>query len=471
MFYNNNWLVTKYKESTRIPKVYSLDEYIENYETIIQKSSYVDLWSVFFENFRKLFLNIGFPATYQFFWCENTKFADVVHESKNVYLSFFVTTWSQNILYSLSVKQNSNSVFNSIFVSKSSQNIYSSVSITESFNIFFSQWIYNSNNIRFSKNLTWCFECIACSNLENQSYCIKNQKFTREEYIDKKNEIMKWKDRFSSIYNQLFKIHFQNHNSINCVWWSIVESENIDNWLYIYNIKNSWNVIMQASDIGWKNIYDSILWGSWETYDLYASIGAWICNHLYSSIQCGTCTNMFYSMFCESSSFCLGCIGLKNKSYCILNKQYTKEERYEKVDEIFADMEAEWTLGQFFPATMNPFYFNDTAAYLINPTFTKEEVAAKGYLWRDEAIKVDIPEWAKVISINELANYERRIDNPDSDNQKWFIDPEILKVIIQDEQGNVYRIVKMEYDFLMKHGLPLPRKHRLERMKENFRIQ
>jgi len=26
---------------------------------------------------------------------------------------------------------------------------------------------------------------------------------------------------------------------------------------------------------------------------------------------------------------------------------------------------------------MNPFYFNDTAAYLIDPSFTKEEVTAK----------------------------------------------------------------------------------------------
>jgi hypothetical protein len=52
---------------------------------------------------------------------------------------------------------------------------------------------------------------------------------------------------------------------------------------------------------------------------------------------------------------------------------------------------------------------------------------------------------------------------------RW-IDPEILKCIVQDEQGNVYKIVKMEYDFLMKYGLPLPRKHWLDRMKENFRI-
>jgi hypothetical protein len=94
----------------------------------------------------------------------------------------------------------------------------------------------------------------------------------------------------------------------------------------------------------------------------------------------------------DRCSYCLGCIGLKNKSYCIFNKQYTKEEWHDKVDEIFSQMEADGTLGQFFPPSMNPFYFNDTAAYLIDDSFTKEEVTAKGYLWRDEEIKVDIPE-------------------------------------------------------------------------------
>ena len=76
----------------------------------------------------------------------------------------------------------------------------------------------------------------------------------------------------------------------------------------------------------------------------------------------------------ENCSFCLGCIGLKNKSYCILNKQYTKEEWYSLADKIFAQMDKDGTLGDFFPGNLNPFYFNDTAAYLIDDTFTKEEV-------------------------------------------------------------------------------------------------
>jgi hypothetical protein len=51
---------------------------------------------------------------------------------------------------------------------------------------------------------------------------------------------------------------------------------------------------------------------------------------------------------------------------------------------------------------MNPFYFNDTAAYLIDPSFTKEEVVAKGYLRRDEPIKVDVPEWMEVVESKDL---------------------------------------------------------------------
>jgi len=46
---------------------------------------------------------------------------------------------------------------------------------------------------------------------------------------------------------------------------------------------------------------------------------------------------------------------------------------------------------------MNPFYFNDTAAYLIDDSFTKDEVTKEGYLWRDEEIKVDVPEGAEII--------------------------------------------------------------------------
>ena len=135
------------------------------------------------------------------------------------------------------------------------------------------------------------------------------------------------------------------------------------------------------------------------------------------------------------------------------------------MNQIFEQMKKDWTLGQFFPAKMNPFYFNDTAAYLIDPSFTKEEVEKTGYLRRDEPIKVDIPTDLEQVHVRDLDQYEGY-----DENGKRHINEEILKKVIIDDQGNVRRIVNMEYVFLMKHALPLPRKHRLERMKENFRI-
>jgi len=55
---------------------------------------------------------------------------------------------------------------------------------------------------------------------------------------------------------------------------------------------------------------------------------------------------------------------------------------------------------------MNPFYFNETAAYLIDDTFTKKEVGNDGYMRRDEAIKTDIPPGSDTIKIKELKNYQ-----------------------------------------------------------------
>jgi hypothetical protein len=69
------------------------------------------------------------------------------------------------------------------------------------------------------------------------------------------------------------------------------------------------------------------------------------------------------------------------------------------------------------------------------------------------------------VKTSELNNYE----GFDSEGKRTIND-EILKKVIVDDDGNMWRIVNMEYEFLVKHGLPLPRKHRLERMKENFKI-
>ena len=46
--------------------------------------------------------------------------------------------------------------------------------------------------------------------------------------------------------------------------------------------------------------------------------------------------DMIYCDCCFDCASCFGCIGLRNKQYCILNKQYTKEEYEALVPQIIA---------------------------------------------------------------------------------------------------------------------------------------
>lgn len=484
-FYKNNGYISIYPTSPRSPEVKSNETYDESIVWLYQDYSNgnifndisILLWKVWLANVAQVNN-------------ENSNFSDTTINSKNIYLSTVIINNCENVAYGVSVKDNSTNVFDSMMVWDHSENIYKSQSVIKSFNIFYSITIVNSNNIRFSRNLVGCTECMYCNDLDNQSYCIYNKVYPKEEYLILKKKILQEKEKFS-----LTDGVGKNIACWNTKWSANIECTDCDNVYYSYNVKDGKNLYLHGSSKGSEHAYDCFTWGSPYAEHMYGVMWAGAAENIYCSIFVnGWSNNIYYSINCDACSFCLGCIGLKNKQFCILNKQYTKEERHIKVDEIFAQMEKDWTLGAFFPWSMNPFYFNDTAAYLIDQSFTKEEVTKLWYLWRDEAIKVDIPAGAEVVKVSELGNFEGFViarewnDRGNPGGIQWIassslhsssqwrdelsrhIDPSILNKIIVDEQGNYYRIVKMEYDFLVKHWLPLPRKHRLDRMKENFRL-
>ncbi|HMY81095.1 MAG TPA: hypothetical protein PK048_04620 [Candidatus Absconditabacterales bacterium] len=458
MFYKINNQISRFPETGREGKLIGIKEYEMHSITDTVYSG------DFFRSFENLFLDNEKMIVQQRFENENCDYAEC-YSSKNCYLCFSVGQGAENILYSTNSHSNIRNIVNSAFVITNSDNIFSSKVVTGSYNVFYGLNIHNSHNIWFSSNLLGCSECISCHDLENKSYCIENIEYTPEEYRLKKAVILFDKKLFEEKKSKIFEKQIKNILCSDATGGGMINCHDIQNGYLAKGVNHGRNMYIGGGEQGGEYFYDAFDAGNQKDEHLYAThyVGE-TSSHIYCVSGGANCTNCYYGYHLESCSFCLGCIGLKNKSYCILNKQYTKEERYEKVDEIFAQMEKDGTLGQFFPATMNPFYFNDTAAYLIDPSFTKEEVTAKGYLRRDEPIKVDIPAGVQTVKTSELDQFEGRRA------EQRYIDPEIMKKVILDEQGNIYRIVKMEYDFLMKYGLPLPRKHRLERMKENFRI-
>ena len=78
---------------------------------------------------------------------------------------------------------------------------------------------------------------------------------------------------------------------------------------------------------------------------------------LYFSIMCSNnINNVFYSLLCENGiNNLFGCIGLRSgKSYCILNKQYSREEYIATVKKIIEDMKRRGEWGEFFPPSFSP---------------------------------------------------------------------------------------------------------------------
>ncbi len=483
-FYKIGHNVSRFPDTSRAGQLVSVQEHPQ--QDVVEWGM---VWS-FFDSYTRLFRKSPKMIIQQWFENENSIYAEC-YGAKDCYLSFGVWQNAENVLYTMMSHSTITNIINSFSIVWGCDNIYSSRCITNSYNVFFSSNVHNSNNVWFSSNMLGCNDCIACSNLENMSYCIENKSYSKEEYSKLRNSFLQEKNRYDDYHYIAYRSDIDNKISTNVHGKWIVHSKDIENGFFVQNLVGWRNIFLWWWQYSGSNFYDSFDVWNQEDSHLYATnyVGE-NSSHVYCVIWWAQLNNVYYSYHMESCSFCLWCIWLKNKQYCIFNKQYSKEERYSKVDEIFGQMDKDGVLGEFFPASMNPFYFNDTAAYLIDPSFTKEEVTAKAYLRRDEPVKVDIPEGVDVVKVNELSNYEGFVIPTEVEgshqqmrfldfatlHSKWHeevkrtIDPNILKKIIVDEKGNYYKIMKMEYDFLMKYWLPLSRKHWLERMKENFKL-
>ena len=251
-------------------------------------------------------------------------------------------------------------------------------------------------------------------------------------------------------------------NVTNATGEHIERSKNVK---YSYGIHEAEN-IAYSQDLGppVSDSYDYTSWGHGASRIYESIVTGEECDSIKFSWDCWPSSqNVEYSISCRSSSNLFGCVGLQKKQYCIFNKQYSKEEYVALREKIVAHMSAHpytdargrvYTYGEFFPPEFSPFAYNETLTQDLFP-LTKEQAEAQGYLWRDpesRAYPITIP--AKDLSDDVT-------DAPDT------ITKEVLGCI---RCGKPYRIIPMEFDFLRRIGLPVPRKCPECRFQDRFRF-
>jgi hypothetical protein len=169
------------------------------------------------------------------------------------------------------------------------------------------------------------------------------------------------------------------------------------------------------------------------------------------------CDNVYYSQWCRQACRNLfGCVCLNHKEYCILNRQYTKEEYDTLVPKIIEHMRKTGEWGEYYPIETSTYGYNETMAQIFFP-MTKEEVMQKGWQWCD--FEPDL-QADRVIRAEDLPDALHEI--PD-DVVHWAITCEAT--------GKPFKVIMQELDFYRTQGLPFPRRHPDRRNDDRYRFK
>ena len=312
----------------------------------------------------------------------------------------------------------------------------------------FSQYCTQCRSSMFLRDCIQCQDCFLCVNLVNRQYCIRNVQYLKEEYFQRVSV-----ERIACI---------QNHTLVETFWQQypyrysyIIGGEKCDGNDIIkskechesYSISDSEDIKYTTDSFEAKDVMDVSAFGAHMqlVYDS-AVVGRNASNILFCDSAVLDVSNLIYCFYCALGSHDLfACSGLRNKSYCILNKQYTKEEYESLVPKIIAHMRETGEWGEFFPASISPFGYNETVAQEYFP-MTREEALAKGFNWSD--YEPPAPQVSKTIPADRLPD---RIEDIPDDILNW--------AIVCEVSGKPFRIIRQELEFYRKHQLPIPRRH------------
>lgn len=422
-------IVSQYHEQQPFPVYCNEHWYGDGWDALDYGKDF-DFSRPFFEQFKELRDKSPHLALFNFAKDRmiNSEFNNCAGDLKNCYL-VAETDHAEDSYYSNLIKKCKNMVDCSVCYD--SELCYECVDCTNCYNLISSQDCENCNNSYFLKNCQGCGDCIGSMNQRHKQYMIFNQQYSKEEYEKMKNEMKL--DTINGIENlrkksaEFFKT--QIHRNL--------KQELTQNSLgdHLYNAKDSLycfdcNEIEDSKycfRLAWgtKNCMDYNSWGTRAELVYQSSSSG---EDIYNLKFCYNCmtsvSNLEYCDTCvKGSSDLFGCVSLKKKNYCILNKQYSKEE-YEKLRaKIIEHMRARGEYGEFFPVDHAVFAYNEALAMDIFP-LTKEEALKKGFKWQE-------------------------------DNRKIIPSKEVL---VCEQCKKNYKIIPAELEFYKKMNIPAPLK-------------
>jgi len=417
-----------------------------------------DFSKPFFEQFQELLLrvpltNLGNTN------CPGSPYGNHNVDCENCYLTF-ASYMNQNIYYSQGAA-NSRDCFDSYTIQKCEQCYEDTLCKT----LYQTHFSYNSDDSvdsYFLQNCINCQDCIGCVNLRHKRFCIFNKQLAEEEFKKQKKEFNFGSyEKLSDFKNKYrdFALKFPQKYS------NIIKSVDVsgDNIMNAKNVKYSFDIYgdmenckFVAHGLGAKDSYDCYGFGGGASL-LYEGVDTGLkAFNQYFSVLTHSCLDTAYTYMCYNSKNLFGCIGLRKKEYCILNRQYAKAEYETMLPKIIEHMNKMpftdkkgivYRYGEFFPAELSPFSYNESIA---NEYFPKNaEEIKKDYFFREGIER----EYKTTLDFSNMPE--------DITDVKDDIVNEIAPCRNKDLDlfycTQAFRILKEELNFLRKQNIALPR--------------
>ena len=282
-----------------------------------------------YEKLKKFHPHVPIPKGHSF---ENCDYGDYIHYSKNCYFCFDCSH-SSNCLYVFDVHKSVDCVdcSNTSF----SELCYECVDTYKSYNSTYLENCGRMQDSHFCAYCNHCRHCFGCLGLRNKKYCIFNRQLTKKDYFKKLKKLQVKKAKKILVQIEKFKkshSRIPQHES---------DNKNCDYGDYIYHSKNCYFCfdVTGSEDSGYlfdstycRNSFNLTKCHQCELcYECVESAFLYSCNFVTYASKLADCEYCYYCVDCQH---CFGCVGLWHKRYCILNRQFKKEDYFQKVEEI-----------------------------------------------------------------------------------------------------------------------------------------
>lgn len=425
------------------------------------------MWeSSFFDQFRELMKVVPRPAVVRYGDNPQCEYANFVKGSRNVYLGYSVVD-SENVSYSYATDKSRDSL--DVLFSRQLEWCYENVNGASNYRCVYLVQSRDCVQSSFLFDCSNCQQCFMSTHLRNKQYVFRNEQLTKEEYEQRMKAIFFGSfeafTRLKSEFSDMVRVTMHRFANIVKATHSVGDNlSNVNNLFSAFNVYDSEFSRYVARAFGLKEVYD--VYGSPDCELVYEGVvtGARDYQTAFFS-HCEQLRESRYTDWCHNAHHLFGCIGLRNKEYCVLNKRYSEEEYASLISRIIIHMnevryvdsrKRTYGYGEFFPYDISPFAYNETVAqdYFL---LTRDAALSGGFSWRD----FDSREYRVTKTFQEL---------PDSISD---VSQTIVQDVIQCVHDGLcgreltsscranctkaFRIIPQELDFYRSMELPLPR--------------